>query len=198
LDVAAQLAEGPLSGLRLGILHGRLPSDEKDAVMRAFAGGDLDVIVATTVVEVGVDVPNATAMVIMDAERFGVSQLHQLRGRVGRGAAPGICLLVTEMPAGTSSRDRLDAVASTLDGFELARLDLEMRREGDILGAVQSGRRSALKLLSLLHDENLIAQAREEAQALIAYAPDLEYFPGLARMVADLVDDDRAEYLEKA
>ncbi|HEU5469034.1 MAG TPA: ATP-dependent DNA helicase RecG [Actinophytocola sp.] len=198
LDVAPMLQEGPLNGLQVGVLHGRLPADDKDKVMRAFAAGELNVLVATTVVEVGVDVPNATAMVIMDAERFGVSQLHQLRGRVGRGTAPGICLLVTDMPAGTASRERLDAVASTLDGFELARLDLEMRREGDILGAVQSGRRSALKLLSLLRDEKLIAKAREEAQALIAYAPELTEFPGLARMVADLVNDERAEYLEKA
>jgi ATP-dependent DNA helicase RecG len=197
LDVHAELAAGPLSGLRLAVLHGRLPADEKDAVMRAFAGGELDVVVATTVVEVGVDVPNATAMVIMDADRFGVSQLHQLRGRVGRGSAPGVCLLVTEMPAGTATRDRLDAVASTQDGFELARVDLEMRREGDILGASQSGRQSALKLLSLLRDEELIAEARAEAQALIAYAPDLKDFPGLGRMVANLVNDTRAEYLEK-
>jgi ATP-dependent DNA helicase RecG len=165
--------------------------------MRAFAAGEVDVVVATTVVEVGVDVPNATAMVIMDADRFGVSQLHQLRGRVGRGTAAGICLLVTEMPAGTATRDRLDAVASTLDGFELARIDLEMRREGDILGASQSGKQSALKLLSLLRDEELIEEARAEAQALIAYAPDLADFPGLGRMVANLVNDSRAEYLEK-
>jgi ATP-dependent DNA helicase RecG len=137
-------------------------------------------------------------MVIMDAERFGMSQLHQLRGRVGRGSAPGICLLVTEFPAGTASRERLDVVASTVDGFELAEHDLRMRREGDILGALQSGRRSALKLLSLLQDKDLIARAREEAQALVAYSPTLEEFPGLARMVADLVDSDRAEYLEKA
>ncbi len=197
LDVHEELAAGPLSGLRLAVLHGRLPTDEKDAVMRAFAAGELDVVVATTVVEVGVDVPNATAMVIMDADRFGVSQLHQLRGRVGRGKAAGVCLLVTEMPAGTATRDRLDAVASTLDGFELARVDLEMRREGDILGASQSGRQSALKLLSLLRDEELIAEARAEAQALIAYAPGLEDFPGLGRMVANLVNDSRAEYLEK-
>jgi ATP-dependent DNA helicase RecG len=197
LDVHAELAAGPLSGLRLAVLHGRLPTDEKDAVMRAFAAGELDVVVATTVVEVGVDVPNATAMVIMDADRFGVSQLHQLRGRVGRGTAAGICLLVTEMPAGTATRDRLDAVASTLDGFELARIDLEMRREGDILGASQSGKQSALKLLSLLRDEELIEEARAEAQALIAYAPDLADFPGLGRMVANLVNDSRAEYLEK-
>jgi ATP-dependent DNA helicase RecG len=194
-EIAPMLAEGPLSGLRLAVLHGRLPADDKDSVMRAFAAGEVDVLVATTVVEVGVDVPNATAMVIMDAERFGVSQLHQLRGRVGRGKDPGICLLVTEMPAATASRDRLDAVASTLDGFELARLDLEMRREGDILGAVQSGRRSTVKLLSLLRDEKLIAEAREEAQALIA---NLDDYPGLSRMVAELIKDDRAEYLEKA
>ncbi|HEV2783211.1 MAG TPA: ATP-dependent DNA helicase RecG [Actinophytocola sp.] len=197
-DIAPMLADGPLSGLRVGVLHGRLPSDEKDSVMRAFAAGEIDVLVATTVVEVGVDVPNATAMVILDAERFGVSQLHQLRGRVGRGTAPGICLLVTDMPAGTASRDRLDAVASTVDGFELARLDLEMRREGDILGALQSGRHSGLKLLSLLRDEKLIARAREEAQQLIDFSPLLIGFPGLARMVADLIDDERAEYLEKA
>src|SRR5205814_161695 len=126
------------------------------AVMRAFARGELDVLVATTVVEVGVNVPNATAMVIMDADRFGVSQLHQLRGRVGRGSAPGLCLLVSEAMGGTRTRERLDAVASTTDGFELARLDLELRREGDILGAAQSGRKSGLKLLSLLREEELI------------------------------------------
>jgi ATP-dependent DNA helicase RecG len=198
LDVAEELAAGPLAGLRLGILHGRLPADEKDGVMRAFAAGELDVLVATTVVEVGVDVPNATAMVIMDAERFGVSQLHQLRGRVGRGSAPGVCLLVTDMPPGTAALDRLEAVASTVDGFELAQVDLEMRREGDILGAAQSGSRSGLKLLSLLRDGDVIAEARAEAQALLAYAPDLTDFPGLATLVGNLVDDDRAEYLEKA
>jgi len=198
LDVAADLAAEPLAGLRLGILHGRLPADEKDGVMRAFAAGELDVLVATTVVEVGVDVPNATAMVVMDAERFGVSQLHQLRGRVGRGSAPGVCLLVTDMPPGTAALDRLEAIASTVDGFELAQVDLEMRREGDILGAAQSGVRSGLKLLSLLRDGDVIAEARAEAQALLAYAPDLADFPGLATLVGNLVDNDRAEYLEKA
>ncbi|HEX2133732.1 MAG TPA: ATP-dependent DNA helicase RecG [Actinophytocola sp.] len=197
LDVAAELAEGPLKGLRLAVLHGRLPTDEKDAVMRAFAAGELDVLVATTVVEVGVDVPNATAMVIMDADRFGVSQLHQLRGRVGRGSAAGVCLLVTDALAGTATRDRLDAVASTVDGFELAQVDLEMRREGDILGATQSGKHSQLKLLSLLRDADLIAEAREVAQRLVAESPDLAEYPGLARMVANLVSDTRAEFLEK-
>ncbi|MCT2584782.1 ATP-dependent DNA helicase RecG [Actinophytocola gossypii] len=197
LDVAAELAEGPLKGLRLAVLHGKLPTDEKDAVMRAFAAGELDVVVATTVVEVGVDVPNATAMVIMDADRFGVSQLHQLRGRVGRGSAAGVCLLVTDALAGTATRDRLDAVASTLDGFELAQVDLEMRREGDILGATQSGKQSQLKLLSLLRDADLITEAREVAQRLVAESPDLTEYPGLARLVANLVNETRAEFLQK-
>ena len=198
LDIAEQLAAGPLASLRLGVLHGRLAADDKDAVMRGFAAGEVDVLVATTVVEVGVNVPNATVMVIMDADRFGVSQLHQLRGRVGRGSAPGLCLLVSEAMAGTTTRDRLDAVASTTDGFELARLDLELRREGDILGAAQSGRKSGLKMLSLLRDEDVIAQAREEAEAFVAADPQLREHPGLGRMVAEVVDAERAEFLEKS
>ncbi|MGH3797251.1 MAG: ATP-dependent DNA helicase RecG [Pseudonocardiaceae bacterium] len=197
LDLAPQLTEGLLAGLRLGVLHGRLPGEEKDAVMRSFADGGIDVLVATTVVEVGVDVPNATVMVIMDAHRFGVSQLHQLRGRVGRGSHPGLCLLVTDSPEGTAARERLDAVAATGDGFELARLDLELRREGDVLGAVQSGRRSGLKLLSLLRDEDLIGQARQAAQRLVEADPELTGHPGLARLAADLLDEERAQYLEK-
>jgi ATP-dependent DNA helicase RecG len=197
-DVAPMLAEGPLSGLRVGVLHGRLPAEEKEAVMRAFSAGQLDVVVATTVIEVGVDVPNATAMVIMDADRFGLSQLHQLRGRVGRGVAPGICLLVTDSPPGTTARQRMDAVASTTDGFELARHDLELRREGDVLGAAQSGRRSGLRLLSLLRDEETITEARAKAWSLVADDPALSHYPGLAAMVADIIDKDRAEYLEKA
>ena len=131
--------------------------------MTAFKDGDIDVLVATSVIEVGVDVPNATAMVIMDAERFGVSQLHQLRGRVGRGKHAGLCLLVTEAPPASPARERLDAVAATSDGFRLSRLDLEQRREGDVLGAAQAGRQSSLKLLRLLHDEELIALARQVA-----------------------------------
>jgi ATP-dependent DNA helicase RecG len=154
--------------------------------------------VSTTVVEVGVDVPNATAMVIMDADRFGLSQLHQLRGRVGRGRAPGVCLLVTDVPAGTTARERLDAVASTTDGFELAQHDLELRREGDVLGASQSGRRSGLRLLSLLRDERTITEARDRAWRIVAEDPDLTGHPGLAGMVAEIVDTERAEYLEKA
>ncbi|MPZ65106.1 MAG: ATP-dependent DNA helicase RecG [Pseudonocardiaceae bacterium] len=198
LDVAPQLADGPLHGLRVGVLHGRLGVDEKDTVMRRFTGAELDVLVATTVVEVGVDVPNATVMLILDADRFGVSQLHQLRGRVGRaGQHPGLCLLVTESPDGTVARERLDAVAATTDGFELAQLDLELRREGDVLGATQSGRRSGLKLLSLLRDGDLIAQARSEAQRLVSVDPALRGYPGLARLADDLLDEDRAGFLEK-
>ncbi|MDQ3764880.1 MAG: ATP-dependent DNA helicase RecG, partial [Actinomycetota bacterium] len=198
LDLAPQLDEGPLAGLRLGVLHGRLPGDDKDAVMRSFTVGEIDVLVATTVVEVGVDVPNATVMVIMDAQRFGVSQLHQLRGRVGRGVHPGLCLLVTDSPEGTTARERLDAVAATTDGFELAQLDLELRREGDVLGAVQSGRRSGLKLLSLLRDEDLIGQARDAAQQLVRTDPELTEHPGLAQLAADLLDEHRAQFLQKA
>ena len=196
-EVAPLLADGPLHGLKIGVLHGRLPADEKDAVMRSFAAGELDVLVATTVVEVGVNVPNATMMMVLDADRFGVSQLHQLRGRVGRGSAPGLCLLVTESGPGTPARERLDAVASTLDGFRLAELDLEQRREGDVLGATQSGRRSHLRLLSLLRDAKLIGEARAEAITLVSADPDLERHPELAAAVAKLVDEERAEYLEK-
>ncbi len=197
LDVAPELEHGALQGLKIGVLHGRMPPDDKDAVMRAFSAGNLDVLVATTVIEVGVNVPNATAMVIMDADRFGVSQLHQLRGRVGRGSVPGLCLLVTEALDGTATRERLAAVESTTDGFELSRLDLELRREGDILGAAQSGKRSTLKLLSLLRDEDVIAASRASAQEIVEKDPDLKKYHGLAQMVADVVDVERAEYLEK-
>jgi ATP-dependent DNA helicase RecG len=198
LDLAEQLERGPLAGLRLAVLHGRLPPDEKDRAMLAFAAGSVDVLITTTVVEVGVDVPNATAMVIMDADRFGVSQLHQLRGRVGRGRHEGLCLLVTEAEADGKSRQRLDAVADTLDGFKLSRLDLEQRREGDVLGAAQAGRRSSLKLLTLLRDEELIGEARDEAKDLVAADPALAGQPALATAVRVLLDREHAEYLEKA
>jgi ATP-dependent DNA helicase RecG len=197
LDVAPALQEGPLDGLRVAVLHGRMPADEKERVMRAFTEGHLDVLVATTVIEVGVDVPNATVMVVMDADRFGVSQLHQLRGRVGRGKNPGLCLLVTETEPGSPARERLDAVAATLDGFRLSRLDLEQRREGDVLGATQAGRRSSLKLLSLLSDEDLIRQAREEATAVVRDDPDLAGHQPLAGAIADLLGPQRAEFLDK-
>ncbi|WAX77729.1 ATP-dependent DNA helicase RecG [Streptomyces sp. KMM 9044] len=197
LDVAGHLARGPLSGLRVEVLHGRMQPDDKDAVMRRFAAGETDVLVATTVIEVGVNVPNATVMVITDADRFGVSQLHQLRGRVGRGSAPGLCLLVTEMPEASPARQRLGAVAGTLDGFELSRLDLEQRREGDVLGQAQSGTRSSLRMLAVIDDEEIIAEAREEATAVVATDPELKSLPGLRTALAALLDDEREQYLEK-
>jgi ATP-dependent DNA helicase RecG len=198
LDVAPALAGGPLAGLRVGVMHGKLHPDEKDRVMTAFAAGQLDVLVSTTVIEVGVDVPNATTMVIMDAERFGVSQLHQLRGRVGRGAHAGLCLLVTEAPAESAARERLDAVAATGDGFQLSRLDLAQRREGDVLGSAQAGRRSSLKLLRLLADEDLIASARVEATALVADDPQLANHPAVKDAIDDFLGDRKAEFLDKA
>jgi ATP-dependent DNA helicase RecG len=198
LDLAAELAAGELAGLRIGIMHGRLASDEKDRVMLAFADGAVDVLVTTTVVEVGVDVPNATVMVIMDAERFGVSQLHQLRGRVGRGTEQGLCLLVTEVPEEGAGRERLDAVAATPDGFELSRIDLRQRREGNVLGTAQSGRRTSLRLLQLTDDEDLIVAARAEASALVDADPALAGEPALAAAVAALLEHEDAEYLEKA
>jgi ATP-dependent DNA helicase RecG len=197
LDVAPTLADGPLAGLRVAVMHGRLAPDEKDRVMTAFAAGEIDVLVSTTVIEVGVDVPNATAMVIMDAERFGVSQLHQLRGRVGRGRNPGLCLLVTEAPAQSPSRERLDAVAETVDGFQLSRLDLQQRREGDVLGAAQAGRRSSLRMLRLLTDEDLIAAAREDATVLVNADPKLASHPALREAIDDFLGDRKAEFLDK-
>jgi ATP-dependent DNA helicase RecG len=197
MDVCPALRDGVLGGLRVELLHGRLPADAKDSVMRRFAAGDIDVLVATTVIEVGVDVPNATVMVVMDADRFGISQLHQLRGRVGRGAHAATCLLVTEMPADSGARERVEAVAATLDGFVLAGLDLAQRREGDVLGAAQSGRRSRLRLLELLRDGELIVEARLVATSLVEDDPALEAYPALRESIAAMLDEERAEYLEK-
>jgi ATP-dependent DNA helicase RecG len=196
--VAPMLSSGPLAGLRVGTMHGRLPADEKDRTMRAFAAGELDVLVSTTVIEVGVDVGNATAMVILDADRFGVSQLHQMRGRVGRGGHPGLCLLVTSAEAETPARQRLDAVAATTDGFELSRLDLEQRREGDVLGASQSGRRSGLKLLSVIRHEDVITDARAAAEQVVEDDPVLSLHPDLLRALDRLRETEQADYLEKA
>ena len=165
--------------------------------MRAFAAGDIDVLVSTTVVEVGVDVPNATTMVVMDADRFGISQLHQLRGRVGRGSGPGLCLLVTRTDS-PPAVERLTAVAETLDGFTLAQLDLEHRREGDVLGAAQSGARRHLRFLSVLKHGDVIADARGAADAVVASDPELAGHPGLADAVRRLVESEQADYLEKA
>ena len=191
-------AHPAFSGLVVRALHGRMPAEEKDQTMRAFAAGEIDVLVATTVIEVGVDVPNASAMVVLDAERFGVSQLHQLRGRVGRGGLPGLALFVTAAEAGSLARERVDAVAATLDGFVLAERDLALRHEGDVLGAAQSGRRSGLRLLSAATDGELIAAARDDAIALIAGDPDLVGHPALAAAIARRVDDEAAEFITRA
>ncbi|MFD5033489.1 ATP-dependent DNA helicase RecG [Streptomyces sp. NPDC058405] len=197
VEVAEQLTGGPLQGLRIEVLHGRMQPDDKDAVMRRFGAGEVDVLVATTVIEVGVNVPNATAMVIMDADRFGVSQLHQLRGRVGRGSAPGLCLLVTDAPEASPARARLGAVAATLDGFELSRIDLEQRREGDVLGQAQSGVRSSLRMLAVIEDEEVIAAAREEAVAVVGEDPGLAGYPELRTALDTLLDTEREQYLDK-
>ncbi|RJO74953.1 ATP-dependent DNA helicase RecG [Nocardia panacis] len=198
VDVFEALRTGPLAKLRVGLLHGRLPADEKDRVMRDFNDGSIDVLVCTTVVEVGVDVPNATVMVIVDADRFGVSQLHQLRGRIGRGKHAGLCLLVTDAKPGGSAMTRLEAVAATTDGFELAVLDLRQRREGDVLGAAQSGTARSLRLLSLLDDLEVITAAQELAREVVAEDPGLLRHPGLAGMMHAAVDAERLEYLAKS
>jgi ATP-dependent DNA helicase RecG len=197
-DLAPELAAGPLAGLRVEKLHGRMTPDDKDRVMQAFSAGEVDVLVSTTVIEVGVDVPNATVMVILDAERFGVSQLHQLRGRIGRGGHAGLCLLVSTASPDSSSMERLTAVAGTRDGFELSRIDLEQRREGNVLGVEQSGRRSALRLLSVLTDEDVIAEAREAATRYQETDPDLSATPGLRTAISAIEDSERAAFLEKA
>ncbi len=197
LDVHAELAGGPLSDLNVAMLHGRMPADEKDAVMTSFNRGEVDVLVATTVIEVGVDVPNATVMVVMDAERFGISQLHQLRGRVGRGTEPGLCLLMTSSSEDTPAWERLRAVAATTDGFELSTVDLELRHEGDVLGARQSGVRSSLRLLSVVRDEDVIADAREAAVQVVADDPELSRQPALAGAIRALESTEQVEYLER-
>ncbi|MET8521928.1 ATP-dependent DNA helicase RecG [Nocardioides sp. NPDC004968] len=197
-EVTEELTTGPLRGVNVAKLHGKLPAEEKERTMSAFAAGDIDVLIATTVIEVGVDVPNATTMVILDADRFGVSQLHQLRGRVGRGGLHGLCLLVSHAEAGTPARTRLDAVAETTDGFALSRVDLDQRREGDVLGASQSGRRSSLESLRVLRDEETILEAREAAEALLEADPELATAPLLAERVTEIEESASADYLEKS
>jgi ATP-dependent DNA helicase RecG len=197
-EVTASLKANPvLAGRRIASLHGRMSGEAKDAVMRAFAAGEIDVLVATTVIEVGVDVPNASAMVILDADRFGVSQLHQLRGRVGRGGVPGLCLFVTHAEADSLARERVDAVASTLDGFELAQKDLELRQEGDVLGSIQSGGRSSLRLLRVAKDGDLILDARELAAGVLESDPTLADHPALAEALARRLDEAEAAFLSK-
>jgi ATP-dependent DNA helicase RecG len=196
-DVYAQLTEGPMRDLQVAMLHGRLPAEEKDEIMSRFVAGEIDVLVATTVIEVGVDVANAAAMVICDADRFGISQLHQLRGRIGRGAHPGICLLLTGTPPDSPAAQRLAAVASTRDGFALAKVDLEQRREGDVLGSEQSGVRSSLRHLRVLDDEDLITYARDLASACLARDPELSD-PGLADIVDSVELRAAGDWLERS
>ena len=195
-ELGPQLQSGPLHGLRIAPLHGRLSAEVKDSTMQAFAAKELDVLISTTVIEVGVDVPNATVMVVMDADRFGVSQLHQLRGRIGRGVSPGLCLLVTSAEIDSPARARLEAVAATLDGFELSRIDLEQRREGDVLGVTQSGTRSHLRLLQVLRDEPLIEAAREDANAILDSG--IAQYPLLQSALQDVQSAATAEYIDKA
>ena len=195
-ELGPLLSGGALQGVKVAPLHGRQSAELKDSTMQAFTNKEIDVLVSTTVIEVGVDVPNATVMVIMDADRFGVSQLHQLRGRVGRGTSPGLCLLVTNAEPESSARARLDAVAGTVDGFELSRIDLEQRREGDVLGASQSGSRSHLRLLRVLRDESMIEQAREDASTILESG--ISGYPLLAAELAQIQSDAAAEYIDKA
>jgi len=197
-DILARARSNPLfAGRRIEGLHGRLPSDEKDALMRAFAAGEIDILVATTVIEVGVDVPNASTMIILDADRFGISQLHQLRGRVGRGGVPGLCLMVTQAEVETLARERVEVVASTLDGFELAQKDLELRQEGDVLGSTQSGGRSSLRLLRVARDGVLITEARAIAQVVLADDPELLAHQALRTALARRLDEAGRNFLAK-
>jgi ATP-dependent DNA helicase RecG len=198
-DTLARLRADPrLANARIEALHGRLSSETKDALMREFAAGAIDVLVATTVIEVGVDVPNASAMIVLDADRFGVSQLHQLRGRVGRGEIPGLCLLVTAAEEHTLSRERVDAVAETLDGFVLAQKDLELRQEGDVLGSMQSGGRSSLRLLRVAKDAELIQEGRSVAAEVLAADPTLAEHPALRDALDRRLDDAERDFLAQS
>ncbi|MDO8108168.1 ATP-dependent DNA helicase RecG [Isoptericola sp. b441] len=198
-EVAEELATLPaLDGVRIGTLHGRMTAAAKDDAMAAFAAGRTPVLVSTTVIEVGVDVPEASVMVVLDAERFGLSQLHQLRGRVGRGTDPGLCLLVARAPEGSDAATRLATLAGTTDGFELATVDLELRREGDVLGASQSGSASSLRLLRVVRDAALIARARDEARALVDRDPALEAWPALLAAIDEWLEPSAQEYLDRA
>ncbi|QCB93190.1 ATP-dependent DNA helicase RecG [Cellulomonas shaoxiangyii] len=198
-EVAEQLrARADLAGVGVGVLHGRMAPDEKERAFAAFASGAAPVLVSTTVIEVGVDVPDATVMVVLDADRFGLSQLHQLRGRVGRGSRPGLCLLVSAAEPGTDAHTRLETLASTTDGFRLAALDLELRHEGDVLGAAQHGRGSSLRLLRVTRDADVIDLARSDARALVADDAELAAWPALRGAIEQQLAGEREEYLDRA
>jgi len=196
LEVAETLRQDDrLGGAAVGVLHGRMSGEEKDQAIADFASGRTPVLVSTTVIEVGVDVPAATVMVVLDAHVFGLSQLHQLRGRIGRGREPGICLLVSDAADGSTAGRRLEALAATTDGFELARVDLMLRREGDVLGAAQSGRRGALRFLRVVSDGAVIDRAREDAQSLVDADPELTRWPALRHAIDLQLADGREEFL---
>lgn len=198
-EVARHLGQvDSLQDVRIGTLHGKMDAAAKDAVMRDFANGDIDVLVTTTVVEVGVNVPNATVMVVLDADRFGIAQLHQLRGRIGRGEHASVALLVTEAPAGSLARERLDTVASSTDGFVLAEADLKYRHEGDVLGAEQSGATSSLKLLRVIDDQDLILKAKHVAEATFAADPDLRRHATLLRTIERALSVEQEDYIVSA
>jgi ATP-dependent DNA helicase RecG len=180
------------------MLHGKMSSVEKEAAMAQFASGEIQLLISTTVIEVGVDVPQASAMIIMDADRFGISQLHQLRGRIGRGSLPGVCLLVAPIKEESDAVVRLTALASTTDGFELAATDLELRHEGDVLGAAQSGRGSTLRLLRVMRDADLIAMARSDAEQIIAEDPELREHATLRVTIDEYLDQDTQKFLDRS
>jgi ATP-dependent DNA helicase RecG len=199
VEVAQQLRERPdFAGVEVAVMHGRLRPEEKDAAMAAFASGAAPVMVCTTVIEVGVDVPQASVMLILDADHFGISTLHQLRGRIGRSDIPGICLLVSHADEASLAGERLAALAGTTDGFVLAEKDLELRREGDVLGAAQSGGRNSLRLLRVVRDRDVIEQARKDAQALVDADPGLMEHPALAAAMVEWIDPESAEFLERS
>jgi ATP-dependent DNA helicase RecG len=189
-----RLAGDELEGLRIGLLHGRLTPAEKELTMDLFRAGGLDVLVATTVVEVGVDVANATVMVILDADRFGIAQLHQLRGRVGRGEHPSTCWLVTQHTDEQSPR--VEALVATTDGFELAEVDLDLRGEGTLMSSAQKGR-SDLKLASLRRDRRLVERAREAAFEIVDGDPGLVGHGALADELELIFSDRDEEFLSK-
>jgi len=198
-EVAEELRARPeFADVSIGVLHGRLRPEEKDLAMARFASGEAPVLVSTTVIEVGVDVPEASIMVVLDADHFGISQLHQLRGRIGRAETPGVCLLVSSAGEGTLAHERLQALVETTDGFALAEKDLELRREGDVLGAAQSGGRNSLRLLSVIRDKELIEEAREDAHALVEADPALAAHPDLAAAIEEWLEPEREEFLERS
>jgi ATP-dependent DNA helicase RecG len=199
VEVVEEVRARPdFAGVGITVMHGRLRPEQKDAAMEDFVTGAAPVMVCTTVIEVGVDVPQASVMLVLDADHFGISTLHQLRGRIGRSDVPGICLLVSRADPASLAGERLSALAETTDGFALAERDLELRREGDVLGAAQSGGRNSLRLLRVLKDRDVIERARRDAEAIVVADPGLVDHPALAAAISDWLDPESAEFLERS